>query len=183
MIVGYYTDGSCKSNPGPAGWGYIETNETSGVPVTTYEKYGAYRNEKNELVEGTNQQAEMSACAYALERACTMYNGKVGITVRVYSDSAYLLNCLKEKWYYKWRRNGWRTATGEAVKNQWLWRKITDCVTVLESAGVKIEYIKVKGHSGHALNERADVLANAGTQLSIEFFTTQNGVENSNGLT
>lgn len=183
MILGFYTDGSCSSNPGPAGWGYIVTDESGTEPRIIYERYGSYIDEDRNTVHGTNQQAEMSACVYALKHACELLTEHSDGTVRIYSDSAYLLNCLKEKWYQKWSRNGWKTSTGDCVKNQWLWKKIIEYVRNLSLAGIKLEYIKVKGHSGHPLNERADVLANAGTKLSIEYFATENSTEKACMLT
>jgi ribonuclease HI len=133
--VEIFTDGACSGNPGPGGWGAIlrmgerEKELSGGEPATT--------NNRMELM-GVISGLE------ALKRPCT---------VTIYTDSKYVLDGAT-KWIHGWKKNGWRTADKKPVKNVELWQR-------LEAARVshKLEWIWVKGHSGHAENERADELA------------------------
>jgi ribonuclease HI len=138
-----FCDGSCSGNQlskNRGGWGAIlrygsKEKEISGGEANT-----------------TNQRMELTACIKALEQI------KVAdIDIEIYSDSAYIVNCMQQKWYVKWRQNGWKTAHKEPVVNKDLWVKLLNLV---EKYGVK--FIKVKGHSGNELNERADRLARKG---------------------
>ena len=168
MIFDIYTDGSCSGNPGPAGWGYLVICEGKIV----YEKFGATTNEHEDVVYCTNQQSEMMALEKALRLMVQRFNsGKPNPEeIKIYSDSAYLLNCFIKKWYVNWKKyanNGiWLTSQKSPVCNQWLWNKMINQTIFLEQLGVKFTYIKVKGHSGNPHNERADQLANLGTQLA-----------------
>jgi ribonuclease HI len=76
--------------------------------------------------------------------------------VLVHSDSAYVINTMKNKWWIGWIRDGWRTANGKKVKNQDLWLRL---INVLNASAVKVEWIWIKGHAGHVWNEQADKLA------------------------
>jgi ribonuclease HI len=135
--VELFTDGACSGNPGPGGWGAIlrmgdkERELSGGDPVTT--------NNKMELM------AVISGLE-ALKRPCT---------VLLYTDSRYVLDG-STKWIHGWKKNGWRTADKKPVKNVELWQR-------LDAAGARhrIHWSWVKGHSGHAENERADELARA----------------------
>lgn len=95
---------------------------------------------------------ELTACIRALEEI------KAGdFEIEVYTDSAYLVNCMHQKWYERWQRNGWKNAKKEPVENQDLWMRL------LELLGRhRVRFHKVKGHSGIALNELADSLARRG---------------------
>lgn len=133
--VEIFTDGACKGNPGPGGWGAIirsgeRERELSGGEALT-----------------TNNRMELMAAIRALEAL------KRPCEVRLYTDSIYVRDGIT-KWIHGWRRNGWRTADRKPVKNAELWQ-------ALESAAAahKIEWRWVKGHSGHPENERADRLA------------------------
>ena len=129
------TDGACKGNPGPGGWGAIiragghEREISGGEPETT--------NNRMELlaaIEGLN----------ALKRPCR---------VTLSTDSRYVLDGLT-KWVAGWQRNGWKTAARQPVKNEDLWRALLDA-----AKPHRIEWVWVKGHAGHPDNERADKLA------------------------
>ena len=137
-----YTDGACKGNPGPGGWGaLLEYNGTSkalkgGESLTT--------NNRMELM------AAISALE-ALREACT---------VQLYTDSVYVRSGLLE-WLPGWKKRGWKTADKKPVKNQDLWQRLDAA-----AARHQVEWHWVKGHSGHPGNEAADRLANEGILLA-----------------
>lgn len=133
-----FTDGACKGNPGPGGWGvWMQFGESErelcgGEPETTNN-----RMELRAVIEGLN----------ALTRSCQ---------VEIHTDSQYVKNGI-EQWLPNWKRKGWKTAAGKPVANQDLW-------LALESALARhtVRWFWVKGHAGNAGNERADALANKG---------------------
>ena len=139
--VEIFTDGACRGNPGPGGWGVI-------LRLGRHEKelWGGER-------ETTNNRMEMTAAIRALEALKRPVGG------RVYTDSQYVLKGISE-WIHGWKRNGWKTAGKEPVKNEDLWREM-DRLAVQH----KLEWIWVKGHAGHPENERADELARRGIEL------------------
>ena len=138
--VDVYTDGACSGNPGPGGWAAIlvaggRERELSGGERAT-----------------TNQRMELMAAVAglrALKKACR---------VTLYSDSAYMINGLRQRWYVKWRKNGWLNSNREPVKNRDLWEELA---ALVEEKGHVVQFGKVKGHSGHFYNERCDALAKA----------------------
>jgi len=137
-IVVIYTDGACRGNPGPGGWGAILQFKGN-----TKELYGGER-------ETTNNRMELMAVINALEALTKPCQ------VQLYSDSKYVLQGITE-WLENWKKRGWKTANKSAVKNEDLWRK-------LDAARNRhqIEWLWVKGHSGNTGNDRADQLANLG---------------------
>ena len=142
--VEIYSDGACRGNPGPGGWGAVLR----------------FRGAEKELWGGeaktTNNRMELIAVIRALEalnRPCQ---------VRVTTDSQYVKNGITA-WINNWKRNGWRTAAKQPVKNEDLWRRLDDLV-----AGHQVAWDWVKGHSGHPENERADQLANRGIDEVLE---------------
>ena len=136
--VELFTDGACSGNPGPGGWAAIlrlgdsERELAGGDPATT--------NNKMELMAAI-------AGLEALKRPCV---------VRLYTDSKYVLDGAT-RWIHGWKRNGWRTADKKPVKNDDLWRRLDEA-----AARHEIDWLWVKGHTGHAENERADQLARDG---------------------
>jgi ribonuclease HI len=135
--VEIYTDGACRGNPGPGGWGAIlraggKEKEISGSESAT-----------------TNNRMELTAVIMALAAL------KRGVAARVHTDSLYVLKGISE-WLPQWKARGWRTADKKPVKNQDLWERLD-----AEAARHELEWKWVKGHSGHPENERADALANA----------------------
>jgi len=138
--VEIYTDGACKGNPGPGGWGVVMR----------------YRNKEKVLfggeVETTNNRMELMAVIQALEALTRP------VPVRIITDSQYVKKGITE-WIYNWKRNGWRTAAKQPVKNTDLWQRLDSLV-----AANDVEWRWVKGHSGHPENERADTLANLGIE-------------------
>jgi ribonuclease HI len=129
------TDGACKGNPGPGGWGVLirmgarEKELSGGEKLTTNN-----RMELMAAIEGLN----------ALKRPCR---------VTLSTDSRYVMDGLT-KWIHGWRMNGWKTADKKPVKNADLWQKLIDA-----AAPHRVEWVWVKGHAGHPDNERADKLA------------------------
>lgn len=131
-----YTDGACSGNPGPGGWGAILMyNETKK------EISGAEKNTTNNIMEIT-----------AVLKALKLLKEKCN--VKIYSDSAYVVNAFKQGWIYNWRKNNWKTANKEPVKNKELWEELYELVQNHE-----VEFIKVKGHSDNEFNNRCDFLA------------------------
>jgi len=139
MIVNLYTDGACKGNPGPGGWGVVIIK--NGTPVD--EIYGGELNT-------TNNRMELLAVIHGLTKI------KEGDSVRVNTDSMYVKNGITS-WINKWVENGWKTAAKKDVANKDLWVKLQSIVEVRE-----VTWNWVRGHSGDVGNERADFLANKG---------------------
>lgn len=143
MSVEIFTDGACKGNPGPGGWGALlrsgahERELYGGDPATT------------------NNRMELTAVIRALEAL------KRPSKVEVYTDSEYVMKGITE-WLAAWKRRGWKTADRKPVKNADLWRELEALAHKHE-----VRWHWVRGHSGHPENERADALANRGvTSLS-----------------
>ena len=137
-VVDIFTDGACRGNPGPGGWGVI-------LRLGGYEKtlHGGE-------ADTTNNRMEWLAVIRALEAL------KRPVQARVHSDSQYVLKGMRE-WLPNWKAKGWRTASKAPVKNADLWQTLDQL-----AAQHQIEWIWVKGHAGHPENERADALANQG---------------------
>ena len=136
--ISIFTDGACRGNPGPGGWGVLILLE--GEEITLY------GGEKTT----TNNQMEMMAAIKALE----YFQEKKSI--ELVTDSNYLKDGI-EKWIHGWKKNGWKTSAKKPVKNQELWMKI-DALNHFH----EVQWKWVKGHSGHRENEIADLLANKG---------------------
>ena len=136
--VEVFTDGACKGNPGPGGWGALLR----------------YRGREKELYGGepetTNNRMELLAVIRALE-ALTRSS-----SVRITTDSQYVKKGITE-WIHNWKRNGWKTAARKPVKNADLWQRLDEL-----AARHDVTWAWIKGHSGHADNDRADQLANQG---------------------
>ncbi len=143
MKVDAFTDGACKGNPGPGGWGVLlkygdtEKELFGGEPATT--------NNRMELT------AVIKALA-ALKRPCD---------VTVWADSTYVLKGISE-WLPGWKARGWKTADKKPVKNVELWQELER-----EAARHRVTWEWVRGHNGHAGNERADALANRGVEQLV----------------
>ena len=141
MSIKVYTDGACKGNPGPGGWGvYIQSN------VDEKELYGG-------SPETTNNQMEMQAALEALKHLKDEDE-----IIELYTDSNYLRQGITE-WIHKWKKNNWKTAAKKPVANRDLWLEISDL-----NEKMTVEWNWVKGHAGDPGNERADELANIGAE-------------------
>jgi ribonuclease HI len=138
--VEIYTDGACKGNPGPGGWGVLLR---SGA--TQKELYGGE-------LSTTNNRMELMAVIQALETL------KRPCAVTLYLDSQYVLKGITQ-WLPGWKARGWRTASKQPVKNVELWKRLDD---LLMQGGHVVDWRWVRGHTGDAGNERADALANMG---------------------
>lgn len=136
--VSIYTDGACSGNPGPGGWAAI-------LKYREHEKEIWGSEEKT-----TNQRMELTAAIRALSVL------KEPCRVKLYSDSAYLVNAFHQKWFERWKINGWLNSQKKPVENQDLWLKLLALADIHE-----IEWIKVKGHSDNHYNNRCDQLARA----------------------
>lgn len=136
--VEIFTDGACRGNPGPGGWGAVMRFKGKEKRI--------YGGEK----ETTNNRMELKAVIMALEQLTRP------AAVRVTTDSKYVQHGITE-WIHNWKRNGWRTAGKQPVKNSELWRELDELV-----ARHDVAWDWVKGHSGHPDNELADSLANRG---------------------
>jgi ribonuclease HI len=139
-----YTDGACVPNPGPGGWGAVlrygghEKEMYGGEPGTT-----------------TNNRMELTAPIRALESLTRP------AVVLLYTDSTYVKNGITQ-WLPRWKRNGWRTAAKEPVKNADLWQLLDAALTPHD-----VQWLWVKGHAGHPENERADRLAARGVEEAV----------------
>lgn len=136
--VEIYTDGACRGNPGRGGWGAVlvyggREKEMSGGERQT-----------------TNNRMELTAAISALEAL------REPCEVTLTSDSKYLTDAINKGWLQNWKRKGWRKSDGDALPNLDLWQKIDELLSVH-----KVTFVWVKGHEGHAYNERCDALATA----------------------
>ena len=139
MSIKVYTDGACRGNPGPGGWGvYIQLNDEEK------DLYGGNP-------ETTNNQMEMQAALEALK-----YLKDKNDVIELFTDSNYLRQGITE-WIHKWKLNNWRTASKKPVANRDLWIEISDL-----NEKMNVQWNWVKGHAGDPGNERADQLANLG---------------------
>jgi ribonuclease HI len=142
--VTIFTDGACKGNPGPGGWGAVlifgdHEREIWGGELAT-----------------TNNRMELTAAIEALnalKRPCA---------VELHTDSQYVKNGISQ-WLALWKARGWRTMSKGAVKNEDLWRRLDEA-----ASRHRMDWRWVKGHAGHVLNERADALANRGLTETLE---------------
>lgn len=141
-----YTDGACKGNPGPGGWGALLKSE------------GAQKELFGGELGTTNNRMEMMAvieALSALKRPCH---------VTLHVDSQYVLKGMTE-WLSGWKARGWKTAAKQPVKNVDLWQRLD---TLVSSSGHTIDWRWVRGHNGDPGNEHADMLANRGVELALQ---------------
>lgn len=139
-----YTDGACRGNPGPGGWGVYLHYQGNEKKLNGYE------------AETTNNRMELTAAIESLrvlKRACE---------IELYTDSKYVMQGIKE-WIENWKKNNWKTAAKKDVKNVDLWRALDK-----EAARHRVNWHWVKGHSGNHGNEIADQLANQAINMALE---------------
>ncbi|MCF3630031.1 ribonuclease HI [Thalassospiraceae bacterium LMO-SO8] len=137
-VIEIFTDGACSGNPGPGGWGVLMR----------------WRDHEKELFGGeaqsTNNRMELMAAIQGIEAVSRPAR------IRLVTDSTYVKDGIT-KWIHGWKRNGWKTAAKKPVKNEDLWRRLDAAL-----ASHDVDWQWVKGHAGHAENERADELARRG---------------------
>ena len=138
-----HTDGACRGNPGPGGWGALLNSGRHEKTLNGFE------------ATTTNNRMELSAAIMALREL------KQPCRVALYTDSEYLRKGITE-WIHGWQKRGWKTAAKQPVKNADLWRDL-----LAESERHQVRWHWVKGHSGHPGNERADALANAAIDAAM----------------
>lgn len=141
-IIDIYTDGACSGNPGPGGWGAILRSGSHEKEIWGFDP------------QTTNNRMEILAVVRALEQL------KRKSKVRVYTDSQYVQKGISE-WIHSWKARGWKTAGKAPVKNVDLWVALDEI-----AARHAVEWHWVKGHAGHAENERADALARRGVEAA-----------------
>ena len=156
--VTIFTDGSCLGNPGRGGWGCILRCEGHEKELS-----GGY-------AHTTNNRMEIMAAIAGLEEL------KEPCAVTLYTDSQYLRHAVEKKWLAGWRKNGWKTAAKKPVKNRDLWERLQ---VQLDRHSVTLEW--VRGHNGHAENERCDELARSlagghGVRAGIKRFDAERGI-------
>lgn len=140
-FVKAFTDGACKGNPGPGGWGVLLRRGDA-----EQELHGGER-------ETTNNRMELMAVIVALESL------REPTRIEITTDSQYVKRGVGE-WMPNWKRNGWRTASRQPVKNRDLWERLDAAL-----GGHDVQWRWVRGHTGHVENERADQLANRGVPV------------------
>jgi ribonuclease HI len=134
--VTVYTDGACSGNPGPGGWAAIILDDGAERAVSGGESHT------------TNQRMELRA---AIEGLAAIPGRR---RVNLYTDSAYVMNCFRDRWWEKWEANGWLGAGRKPVTNRDLWERL-----LAETRHHDVVWHKVKGHSGDPMNDRVDALA------------------------
>jgi ribonuclease HI len=137
-----YTDGACSGNPGPGGWAW--------AVAPTGEPYGS-----GGEAHTTNQRMEIYAVLDALRTHADLAdNHGAAMPIEIVSDSTYVVNCFKDRWWVKWQRNGWVNSQRKPVANVDLWEPLIELV---QSGDVSFRW--VKGHSGDRMNDFVDRLA------------------------
>lgn len=145
MLLRIFTDGACSSNPGPGGWAAI---------VNLKEECKVLRGNKQDT---TNNCMELMAAKEAVKYFLQNTDEHECDSVRIMSDSAYVVNAINKGWLKKWSKNGWKTSGDKDVANKELWKEM---FMLLESDKLhKIKFVKVKGHVGDTFNELADKVA------------------------
>jgi len=134
--VTLYTDGACSGNPGPGGWAALLIDDGVERVVSGAEPHT------------TNQRMELTAAIQGLAALADQR------TVHLFTDSSYVMNCFRDRWWARWEVDGWLGAGKQAVANRDLWERL-----IAETRRHDVVWHKVKGHSGHALNDRVDALA------------------------
>ena len=132
MTIDVYTDGACLGNPGPGGWGFVVDQ---GLWASGFDSHT------------TNQRMELMAASAAVQA--------LDGPLRVHSDSTYVVNCFVQEWWKGWLKRDWKNSKKEPVANRDLWEPFIELV----NARGDVEFLWVKGHAGHRLNEAADQLA------------------------
>lgn len=142
----FYTDGAFSSKSEMGGWACVCIED--GVIIDSSSGYEPYT---------TNNRMELMGFLYALEQINEIVSRNTSVTI--YVDSAYIANCINDKWYLRWLENGWRTADRQQVKNQDLWSRIIALYIKNSNRLASLQVQKVKSHSKNDFNNYADLLA------------------------
>ena len=145
--VKVYTDGACSNNPGPGGWGVVFTGTEEPKVLSGFKP------------KTTNNKMELRAVVEAMNYIVCNRSDFENVDVEIYSDSAYVVNAINNKWVDTWKKNKWKTSKGSAVKNKGLWELYIALNEKLNRFGINFIIIKVKGHSGDTYNEYVDGVA------------------------
>ena len=152
MNLRVYTDGSCSGNPGIGGYAAI-----------IFDLDGKFKTKiRGGELETTNNKMELVAVVKALQyiESLRIKKNENYRDIKIYSDSAYVVNAMKLGWLKNWKENGWKTKKGEDVKNKELWKELERIQDKIKKDYV-IEFVKIKGHAGNVYNEMADKMAKA----------------------
>lgn len=143
-VLYVYTDGACSGNPGPGGWAWATApnGEPRGVGASTLT---------------TNQRMELTAAMEAVRANASVADG-AGLRLVIVSDSTYVVNCFKDRWWERWMRNGWKNAKKEPVANGDLWKDMIDLYLSFPPER-RPDFEWVKAHNGDPMNELVDRLA------------------------
>ena len=147
MNIEIYTDGSSLGNPGPGGWGVVVVEKEKVI-----HEQGGY--EKNTTHTRMELMAVIETLKYIIK-----HHTKSNVTI--FADSNYVLSGI-QSWIYNWEKNGWRTANKKQVLNKDLWQEL---ISLIRNYRGKISWQKVKGHSGHIWNDKADEIATQKAEL------------------
>ena len=153
-MIKIYCDGATSAN------GMINARGGYGVVlVHNDEEHHVYGRVSGDV---TNQICEIWAAIVGINTALANFSKELreDRRIEVYSDSAYVVNCINDQWYKKWQVNGWKNSQRQPVANQPLWEKLINLLPYAD-----LTFIKVKGHTGNIYNEKADELARAGAQM------------------
>ena len=142
--VEIYTDGACSGNPGPGGWGAVLIYDENEKELSGFQNHT------------TNQRMELTAAIEALKAL------KLPCSVKLYSDSAYLINAFRQKWIENWLANGWQNSQKKPVENQDLWQAL-----IVLTQTHQVEWIKVRGHQDNTYNNRCDLLARTSIKTTV----------------
>ena len=150
MRVRIFTDGACSENPGPGGWAAVFNAADSCRTISGNEKLT------------TNNRMELKAVVETFKKIIRVETNKpkgAHHEYDIFSDSAYVVNTINNKWLEVWQKNNWKTTKHEDVKNKDLWEEFNDMRLKTKALGICITINKVKGHSGNTFNELVDKLA------------------------
>lgn len=144
-IIEIWTDGACSGNPGLGGYAAICKFNEKSVTVQGMEQ------------ESTNQRMEILAVIEGLDKA---YNSFTDFSkIIIYSDSAYVCNCMLQRWYSNWKTNGWKNSKKQPVANRELWETLLSIKENIENNNITIDFVKIRGHADNEMNNLVDKLA------------------------
>ena len=163
-VIHLWTDGSSYNNgeyKGCGGYGYVLLYGDF-KDVDHYIEYCGRKYMRTGYGSGrntTNQQEEIRSVIAGLKQITSPH-----VPIEVFSDSAYLVNCMNQRWYEKWERNGWKNSQGAPVSNVPLWKEL---LSIIRDKNLQVTFTKIKGHNGYYYNEMADDLAKKGTEEAV----------------